>query len=128
LFNAQGGRCFICGAALRDRFDASATGRQAAVDHDHALEARLRKDGHAPEMALRRSIRGLLCAWPCNRFLLRHWTADRLLRAAQYVATRPAQAVLARMDDGVIRACDWPKQQSSRSKALKRPALSARLA
>jgi hypothetical protein len=92
---SQQGRCYICGTALRNRYDTNGVGRTAALDHDHVRESELKKTGHSAEYALRASIRGLLCAFPCNRLLVRHWTHERLTRAAEYTRLLPAQVILA---------------------------------
>lgn len=47
LFEAQGGKCAICGSA-----DSGRKGQPLFVDHDHSTG----------------KVRGLLC-WPCNRGL-----------------------------------------------------------
>jgi hypothetical protein len=70
LFEAQGGKCAICGGTRRQRL---------SVDHDH-------KTGQ---------VRGLLCRM-CNGRLL---TAARdkpevLLKAAEYLVTPPAVQIL----------------------------------
>lgn len=96
LWRAQLGLCPICVHALRNRYDpAPQPGtRVAALDHDHVLESELKKRGVPASVALRQSLRGLLCGYPCNRLLVRHWTQQRLVNAARYDAERPAQKVL----------------------------------
>lgn len=97
IWHAQAGRCPICDHALWNRYgnDARANEqRVAALDHDHAVETALKKAGVDPLTALRRSIRGLLCAYPCNRLLVRHWTAARLTHAAAYANAFHAQVHL----------------------------------
>ena len=70
LFTAQGGRCAIC---LR-----SPKKLRLSVDHDHKTGA----------------IRGLLC-WQCNTGLQRFRDdAERLLRAAQYLARDLSAALI----------------------------------
>jgi hypothetical protein len=85
IYHAQNGLCVICLKPLRNRFVDGSTGQTAALDHDHAIEK---------VQGFRASIRGLLCSFPCNRVLLRHWTPERLERAARYVRMRPAQLIL----------------------------------
>ncbi|MFB9661562.1 endonuclease VII domain-containing protein [Glycomyces mayteni] len=71
LYEAQGGRCFICQRA-------TGASRRLAVDHDH-------KTGLA---------RGLLCK-PCNRMLgLARDLAEFFERAIEYLRDPPAQRVL----------------------------------
>ena len=89
LYAAQEGICLLCLHKLWNRFSGverdKRLERLAAVDHDHQIEK---------ELGIRASIRGLICAYPCNRILRREMTADWLARGVVYVKTRPAQAVL----------------------------------
>jgi len=96
IWHAQSGLCAVCLHALRNRYDSSPQvgARVGALDHCHVVESQLKKQGVDPATALRRSIRGLLCGFPCNRLLVRHWTTERLANAARYVADMPAQKVL----------------------------------
>lgn len=96
IWRQQGRRCWICHHPLRNRYDSKVQPdtRVCGLDHDHQLESQLKKDGVAPDLALRRSIRGLLCNYPCNRLLVRYWTGDRLARASEYVRDFPAQRIL----------------------------------
>lgn len=96
LWRSQSGMCPICLHALRNRYDPTPQpgARVAALDHDHVVESDLKKRGVPPSEALRASLCGLLCAYPCNRLLVRHWTAQRLTNAARFRATMPAQQVL----------------------------------
>jgi hypothetical protein len=80
IYEAQGGRCYICQRA---------TGRakRLAVDHDHAC---------CPELpACGRCVRGLLCR-SCNRDVLGHLRDDvsALQRAITYLTDPPARRVL----------------------------------
>lgn len=71
LYHGQRGRCAICDSPLRNRYDkASREGVVGAVDHSHHLCARLVAAGVEHVEAVRRSIRGLICAYRCNRMLL----------------------------------------------------------
>jgi hypothetical protein len=96
IWRSQAGVCLICLHPLRNRYDErdQAGTRVGALDHDHELESKLKKQGTPLDQALRLSIRGLLCAFPCNRLLVRHWNATRLQNAARYAAELPAQKVL----------------------------------
>lgn len=86
IYDAQSGRCLVCDKRLRDKYRDPGSGLQvAAVDHDHGI---------AKAKGKRASIRGLLCTFPCNRFLVKFWTEPRLYRAHQYVRDLPAQRVL----------------------------------
>lgn len=73
IYEAQGGRCYICQRA-------KGTGRKRlAVDHDHETG----------------EVRGLLCK-PCNRDVLGHLrdSPDALRRAIEYLSNPPAREVL----------------------------------
>lgn len=89
LWEAQGGLCCLCHHTLHNRYSGverdKKKDRLAAVDHDHQVE---KTEG------TKASIRGLLCAYPCNRRLVRELTAEWLERAAAYVRELPAQAIL----------------------------------
>lgn len=89
LYDAQGGRCALCLHALWNRHSGQVRDKKkdrvAAVDHCHIIEK---------QTGIRSSIRGLLCAYPCNRLLRRELTHEWLHRAAIYVLDLPAQAVL----------------------------------
>lgn len=94
IWSAQSGRCPICEHRLWNRYGTvprAADERVAALDHDHAVETAAKEAGASALDALRCSLRGLLCAYPCNRLLVRHWTAERLLHAATYTAVLRAQ-------------------------------------
>jgi len=82
---AQGGGCAICGRQPKYRLD---------IDHDHKLAAVLEAD-HPPPLAVRMSIRGLLCK-PCNRRLLpaARDNIGTLQAAIRYLASPPALEVL----------------------------------
>lgn len=82
LYEAQGGRCYICQRA---------TGRskRLAVDHDHSC---------CPETpACGRCVRGLLCKL-CNRDVLGHLrdSIEALQRGIDYLTNPPARRVLTR--------------------------------
>jgi len=94
VWRAQGGKCLICEKPLRNRYDLNSKGQTGGADHDHQLESTLRKQGASRDEAVRRSIRGLICVYPCNRLLVRYWTPERLERAAVYCREMPAQALL----------------------------------
>jgi hypothetical protein len=96
IWRQQEGLCPICLHMLRNRHDPTPQPdtRVAALDHDHAFEAAMKKAGVSAADALRRSVRGLLCAYPCNRLLVRHWTTQRLANAARYVVDMRAQEIL----------------------------------
>jgi hypothetical protein len=70
LYRGQGGRCVLCDATLRDRYDPQGAGKQASLDHGHHACAELVKAGVSPLEAVRRSVRGLLCSYPCNAKVL----------------------------------------------------------
>lgn len=99
LYLQQGGECAVCGHALRDRYAVTHRPEQrvASVDHDHVVETALRAAGVDKQVAIRRTIRGLLCGYPCNRLLVRFWTRARLTAAAAYLEAWPA--VAARVTD-----------------------------
>ena len=93
LYHAQGGKCLICQAPLRNRIrhpkpDPS-LGKTAAVDHRHDKASGL------PE---RKLVRGLLCAYPCNKALTSFWTPVKLRASADYLEQEPAQKVLKHED------------------------------
>jgi hypothetical protein len=76
IFEAQGGRCYVCGA--------SPGAVRLSIDHDHSIAD------------MRRSIRGLLCN-DCNYSRLPRFHDDvaMLQRAASYLTHPPAHAALA---------------------------------
>lgn len=96
LYDSQHGRCACCGKPLRDRWrDPDDQVKElAACDHDHDLETVLLAAGYSSLGAVRRSIRGLLCAYPCNKLWPRYFTAERLFRLAEFALALPAQRVL----------------------------------
>lgn len=59
LFEAQGGRCYVCRRANGRR-------KRLAVDHDHLLAFIHR---HPPKHGCKKCCRGLACGW-CNREVL----------------------------------------------------------
>ena len=74
MLESQGGSCAIC--------DGGTSKRYLACDHDH-------KTGE---------VRGLLCA-TCNKVLASvRDSQERLLKAADYLATPPARAILGERD------------------------------
>jgi recombination endonuclease VII len=91
IYIQQQGQCALCEHRLWNRYSGAERNKKverlAAVDHCHAIEK---------EEGIRASIRGLLCAYPCNRILRREMTADWLDNAADYVRMLPAQRVLTR--------------------------------
>lgn len=70
IYEAQGGKCWICRRATGAR-------KRLAVDHNHDTDA----------------VRGLLCG-PCNRELIGVYTEADLFRAIVYLRTEPAQELL----------------------------------
>lgn len=86
----------MCGHALRNRYALAhrADERVASVDHDHVVEMALRKSGVERDEAVRRSVRGLLCGFPCNRLLVRHWTRERLANTLAYLEKWPSIGVV----------------------------------
>lgn len=88
ILEAQKGKCAIC-LGHRTRYD---------VDHSHRLE----RNG----LLVRETIRGLLCA-RCNRRLLPSGQDDPALfdRAAEYLRTLPAQAILDSLPFGKSHDC-----------------------
>jgi len=96
IWREQGGLCAICKHPLRNRYDPEPQPerRVGSLDHCHVIESQLKKQGVPADIALRRSIRGLLCGYPCNRLLVRYWTVERLARASEYTRDLPAQRIL----------------------------------
>lgn len=86
LYEAQGGRCYICQRATGAR-------RRLAVDHDHTCTA-----GHDPEVGCRSCIRCLACK-TCNSVVLGRYSEDALRRAIDVLRNHPAQTVLLGMDE-----------------------------
>ena len=80
LYDAQGGRCFICRRAT------GAT-KRLAVDHDHRL-----CDDHPPDRGCPRCIRCLACG-PCNE-LLGRYGIEALQRAIEVLSDPPARKIL----------------------------------
>ncbi|WP_431521188.1 endonuclease domain-containing protein [Blastococcus capsensis] len=82
IFNAQGGRCYVCGAPPQRV--------RLCIDHDHSI----------PET--RRAIRGLLCG-ECNYNRLPRFqdNAVMLRNAANYLIDPPAQTVLSALPSGL---------------------------
>ena len=93
IYHAQGGKCLICQAPLRNRIrhpkPEERLGKTAAVDHRH---------DKASGLPMRKLVRGLLCAWRCNYRLESWWTPERLRAAADYLEQEPAQKVLRHED------------------------------
>jgi len=80
LYEAQGGRCFICQWA-------KGTTKRLAVDHDH------KKCGtHPPEQGCIKCVRALLCG-PCNQTIGR-LGVEALRRAITVLTDPPAQQLL----------------------------------
>lgn len=80
LYEAQGGRCFICAVA-------SGKSKRLAVEHEHGL-----CDDHPPEKGCRRCIRALTCG-RCNR-LVAFLGVEALARAIELLVDPPARKVL----------------------------------
>lgn len=78
LMERQGGACAICEAP-------PSPGKSLAVDHDHAIVAKVKKAHRTPGL-MRTSVRGLLC-WLCNhRRIGRGATPTLMYRAGNYLA------------------------------------------
>jgi hypothetical protein len=86
IYQAQGGRCYICRRAKGKDQDGQGRGKMLSVDHDHRTG----------------EVRGLLCT-PCNRDVLGHLrdSVEALQRAVIYVIDPPARAVLTRLRNRV---------------------------
>lgn len=80
LYEAQGGRCFVCGVA-------TGASKRLAVEHEHGL-----CDDHSPERGCKRCIRGLCCG-RCNR-LVAFLGVEALTRAIQLIVDPPARKIL----------------------------------
>lgn len=80
IYEAQGGRCYICRRA-------NGTRRKLSVDHDHSCCPGSKSCG--------KCVRGLLCR-SCNRNVLGHLRDDpaALQRAIDYLNNPPAKSVL----------------------------------
>jgi hypothetical protein len=81
LYEAQGGRCYICRIAR-------GVVRRLAVDHDHTVCS-----DHAPETGCPRCVRALLCK-RCNYNLIGMYSPEQLARAIEVLTDPPAQKVL----------------------------------
>lgn len=80
----QGNRCAICHTAPK-------AGKNLAVDHDHAIVAKVPKAKRTPEV-MRTSVRGLLC-WLCNhRRIGRGATASLMFSAGRYLQESHSKA------------------------------------
>lgn len=88
LLVAQRGACPICGKLLA----------KPAVDHDHSLASgskNIAKRRAIPAEQKKASVRGLVCAFPCNYVMLRKgFTAAMHENAAIYLRNPPARGVL----------------------------------
>lgn len=80
IYEAQGGRCFICRVAR-------GIVKRLAVDHVHSL-----CDDHPPEQGCPRCVRALLCG-PCNQMIGR-LGVEALQRAAEVLTDPPARKIL----------------------------------
>lgn len=80
LYEAQGGRCYICQWAR-------GAVKRLAVDHDHD-----KCDDHPAEQGCIRCVRALLCG-PCNQMIGR-LRVDALQRAITVLTDPPAQKLL----------------------------------
>jgi len=94
IYEAQGGKCGICRHKLYNRYSTvprnKKVERVAACDHDHVLEK---------NVGVKASVRGLLCAMPCNKMFTYHMTQDWLSNALWYSrAPYLAQQVIQGMD------------------------------
>ena len=82
LLEAQNGNCWICNEPPKNK--------RLAVDHEHKSGEK-RKEG---AFDIRKRVRGLLC-WQCNSAIAKFRDNPiKLRRAAEYLETWPAQAVL----------------------------------
>lgn len=80
LYEAQGGRCYIC------QWARGAT-KRLAVDHDHK-----RCEDHPAEQGCPQCVRALLCG-PCNQMIGR-LGVEALRRAITVLTEPPAQKIL----------------------------------
>ena len=80
LYEAQGGRCFICRIA-------NGKTKSLAVDHDHNC-----REGHPPDRGCPRCWRALVCG-RCNR-LVAFLGSEALQRAIELQMDPPAQRFL----------------------------------
>lgn len=95
IHRAQGGICAICHVTLRDRYVKGSAGKTAAVDHCHRVERRLLDEGVEEIVALRKSIRGLLCGYCNHKFLTTGRDRPEMFdRAAHYLRVWPASSIL----------------------------------
>jgi hypothetical protein len=86
LYEAQGGRCYICRKA-------TGKAKRLAVDHDHEhcdICAGPQTCGSIS------AVRGLLCG-PCNKDVIGRLGEAALTRALNYLVFPPAQPVLAKL-------------------------------
>lgn len=80
IYEAQGGRCYICGRA-------KGKSKRLCVDHDHKKGC-----GHDPKMGCRKCVRALLCVF-CND-VIGKLDPEALQRAIHVLKYAPAQQVL----------------------------------
>jgi len=84
LYEAQGGRCFVC-------HKARGISKRLAVDHDHDAGC-----GHGSDVGCRLCVRCLACT-NCNRIILGRYSVEALQRAIEVLTDPPAQRILRRM-------------------------------
>ena len=86
LYEAQGGRCFVCRVA-------SGKSKRLCVEHEHGF-----CDDHPPERGCPKCIRALTCG-RCNR-LVAFLGVDALARAIRLISDPPARRLLTSMSSG----------------------------
>lgn len=95
LYARQAGRCNICLRLLANRYAPGSVGEIAYLDHDHAAEKAEIANGTSPHVALRASLRALLC-YHCNRNVLHALRDNPVIaeRAARHLRMWLAQGIL----------------------------------
>lgn len=83
MYEAQGGRCWICRIA-------TGKGKRLTIDHDHNCT-----EGHPPERGCPMCWRGLICSY--DNVLIGRRGPDALRRAADYLENPPARKILAEL-------------------------------
>ena len=86
LYEAQGGRCFVCRVA-------SGKSKRLCVEHEHGF-----CDDHPPERGCPKCIRALTCG-RCNR-LVAFLGVEALARAIRLISDPPARRLLTSMSSG----------------------------
>ncbi|APD19224.1 HNH endonuclease [Mycobacterium phage Mitti] len=89
LYEAQGGRCFICQHA-------TGKSKKLAVDHEHNRPG----CDHAPDVGCPECVRCLACT-TCNRIVLGRYSVQALARAIVALVNPPARRVLAQHQEVV---------------------------